>query len=168
MLQYFLRRKLYSTHCQRSLFKTSLLLLLLHICHSCIRLHSALISIHYYFKKKVRPDPCLLLPCLGAGHDHSVILGKLRNTRLDCFSQELRELMVELNFSIKIYYLYLYNLYSKLELCESNTLNSWLKLSNLVFLNLPKISEWSCPAPRHGRSKHGSVLVWTVEWYCKV
>ena len=92
MLQYFLRRKLYSTHCQRSLFKTSLLLLLLHICHSCIRLHSALISIHYYFKKKVRPEPCLLLPCLGAGHDHSVILGKLRNTRLDSFSQELRVL----------------------------------------------------------------------------
>ena len=22
-------------------------------------------------------------PCLGVGHDHSVILGKLRNTRLD-------------------------------------------------------------------------------------
>ena len=36
--------------------------------------------------------PCLLLPCLGAGHDHSVILGKLRNTRLDSFSQELRVL----------------------------------------------------------------------------
>ena len=53
--------------------------------------------------------------------------------------------------------MYLYNLYSKLELCESNTLNSWLKLSNLVFLNLPKITEWSCPAPRHGRSKHVSL-----------
>ena len=38
------------------------------------------------------PDPCLLLLCLGAGHDHSEILGKLRNTRLDSFSQELRVL----------------------------------------------------------------------------
>ena len=31
--------------------------------------------------------------CLGAGHDHSVILGKVRNTRLDSFSQELRVLV---------------------------------------------------------------------------
>ena len=49
------------------------------------------------------------------------------------------------------------SVYSKLELYESNTLNSWLKLSNLVLLNLPKISDWSCPAPRHGRTKHGFV-----------
>ena len=48
--------------------------------------------------ERVTPDLCLLPPSLGAGHDCSMILGKLRNTRLDCFSQELRELMVELNF----------------------------------------------------------------------
>ena len=54
-----------------------------------------------YVNIRQLPDPCLLLPCLGAGHDHSVIFGKLRNTRLDCFSQELRELMVELNLFIK-------------------------------------------------------------------
>ena len=37
-------------------------------------------------------DLCLALPCLGAGHDHSKILGKLRNTRLDCSCQKLRVL----------------------------------------------------------------------------
>ena len=51
-----------------------------------------------YATQTLHADLCLVLPCLGAGHDHSVILGKLRNMRLDCFSQELRELMVELIF----------------------------------------------------------------------
>ena len=36
--------------------------------------------------------PCLFLPCLGVGHDHFEISGKLRNTRLDCFCQRLRVL----------------------------------------------------------------------------
>ena len=30
------------------------------------------------------------------------------------------------------------------------------KKSNLVFLNLPEILEWSCPASIHGRTKHRS------------
>ena len=40
----------------------------------------------------VKADLCLVLPCLGAGHDQSEILGKLWNTRLDCFRQKLRGL----------------------------------------------------------------------------
>ena len=38
----------------------------------------------------MKTDLCLVLPCLGAGHEHSEILGKLRNTRLDRFCQKLR------------------------------------------------------------------------------
>ena len=45
------------------------------------------------YRKGGGGDPCLLLPCLGAGHNHSVILGKLRNARLNSFSQELRVLV---------------------------------------------------------------------------
>ena len=37
------------------------------------------------FQLILNPELCLVLPCLGAGHDHSEILGKLRNNRLDCF-----------------------------------------------------------------------------------
>ena len=102
--------------------------------------------------------PCLFLPCLGAGHDQFEILGKLRNTRLDSFCQKLKELTSSLSssFEYQLYLYLVYNFYSKLEFCKSNTLNFWQKQSNPVFLDLPKISDWSCPAQRYGRTKHSS------------
>ena len=48
---------------------------------------------------------------------------------MDCFRQKLRVLdSKSSSFKYKLY-LYLYNLYSKQELCESNTLTFWQKQS---------------------------------------
>ena len=50
--------------------------------------------------------------------------------------------------------MYLYNSYSKLELCESNTLNSGENYPIWYSSTYLKLSERSCPAPRYGRTKH--------------
>ena len=46
----------------------------------------------------------LILSCLGAGHDHSKMLGKLRNTRLDFFAKNRELTSQSSSFEYKLYF----------------------------------------------------------------
>ena len=87
------------------------------------------------------PVPCLVLPCLGAG--------QLRNTRLDSFLPNGEYILV---------------LDSQLNSSTINSLNSGENCPIWFSSTYLKLSEWSCPAPRHGRTKHGSVFHIWISW----